>query len=175
MKYVVIIAALFLSGCFGSEGTGDLKAYVKSTLNKPRGRIEPIPVFKPYEFFNYSASGMRSPFELPQLVVEDVQVRVGEHVAPDFDRPKEHLEQFPVGQLSMVGTLERTDGILWALVRDGDGGVVRVKEGNHMGQNYGEITEISEYKINLLEIVPDGLGGWLKRPRTIPLDGLGGE
>ena len=44
-----------------------------------------------------------------------------------------------------------------------------------MGQNYGEITEISEYKINLLEIVPDGLGGWLKRPRTIPLDGLGGE
>ena len=35
MKYVVIIAALFLSGCFGSEGTGDLKAYVKSTLNKP--------------------------------------------------------------------------------------------------------------------------------------------
>ena len=152
-KITLMLIPLFLSGCFGGDDMGDLKAYVKTTLNKPRGRIEPIPVFKPYEFFNYSASGLRSPFELPQIEMEEVKIRIGEQITPDFERPKEHLEQFPVGQLAMVGTIEKGDGILWALVRDGEGGVVRVRAGNHMGQNYGEITDVSEYKIKLIEII----------------------
>ena len=173
--FVIVTALALLAGCSASGDLQVLQAFKNTTLSKPRGRIEPIPVFKPYEFFSYSAAGMRSPFELPVLEGEKIQIRVGEQITPDFDRPKEHLEQYPVSQLKMVGTLERDDGVLWALVRDGDGGVVRVKEGNYMGQNYGKISAVSEYKINLLEIVPDGNKGWIKRPRTIPLDGLAGE
>jgi type IV pilus assembly protein PilP len=75
----------------------------------------------------------------------------------------------------MVGTLARDDGVLWALIKDGDNSVVRVKEGNYMGQNHGRILSISEYRINLIEIVPNGLGGWIERPRTLALEGLGGE
>jgi type IV pilus assembly protein PilP len=44
-----------------------------------------------------------------------------------------------------------------------------------MGQNHGRVTSISEYGINVVEIVPNGLGGWLERPRTLALEGLAGE
>ncbi|WP_430460406.1 pilus assembly protein PilP [Thalassolituus sp. LLYu03] len=177
MKRFVCLCLLAgsLLGCGGDSDVSDLKKFVDTTLNRPRGRIEPIPVFKPYEYFNYSAAGLRSPFELP--IIEDTQVEVqqGADIHPDMDRPKEHLEQYALGSLAMVGTLTRADGVLWALVRDGDGSVVRVKEGQYMGQNFGRIISIGDYKINLIEIVPNGMGGWIERPRTVALEGLGGE
>ena len=175
LPLVLASVSVLLSACSGSSDTADLKRFVDDTLNKPRGRIEPIPVFKPYEFFSYSAAGLRSPFELPVIVDTEISVQAGSNIRPDLERPKEHLEQYALGALSMVGTLARDDGVLWALVKDGDNSVVRVKEGNYMGQNHGHILSISEYRINLIEIVPNGIGGWIERPRTLALEGLGGE
>ncbi|WP_260998224.1 pilus assembly protein PilP [Thalassolituus hydrocarboniclasticus] len=175
MLLLTIMVSVFLAGCSGSSDTADLKRFVDDTLNKPRGRIEPIPVFKPYEFFSYSAAGLRSPFELPVVADAEINLQPASDIRPDLERPKEHLEQYTLGALTMVGTLARDDGVLWALVKDGDDSVVRVKEGNYMGQNHGRILSISEYRINLIEIVPNGIGGWIERPRTLALEGLGGE
>ncbi|MCA6062729.1 pilus assembly protein PilP [Thalassolituus marinus] len=173
--FALLPVLLMLTGCSGSSDTSDLKRFMDDTLSKPRGRVEPIPVFKPYEFFSYSAAGLRSPFELPVVDATDVQIQVGSDVKPDFERPKEHLEQYAMAELAMVGTLMREEGALWALVRDGDGGVVKVKTGQFMGQNHGRIVAVTDYKINLIEIVPNGQGGWIERPRTLALEGLGGE
>ncbi len=165
-----------LQGCSGSADVGDLKQFTRSVLSKPRGRIEPIPVFKPYEYFSYSAAGLRSPFDLPVVIDTSLSLsQPSSNVRPDFDRAKEHLEQFPLSELDMVGTLTGLDGILWALVRDGDGSVIRVQEGYFMGQNHGNIISIAENRLNLIEIVPNGLGGWVERPKTIVLEVLGGE
>jgi len=165
-----------LQGCMGSADTGDLEQFKRSVLSKPRGRIEPIPVFKPYEYFSYSAAGLRSPFDLPIVVDTTLAVvQANSNVRPDFDRPKEHLEQFSLAELSMVGTLKGIDDVLWALIKDGDGGVIRVKEGYFMGQNHGNIISIAANRLNLIEIVPNGLGGWVERPKTIALEGLGGD
>ena len=173
---VMAAATLLLQGCADASNTDDLQQYVKATLAKPRGRIEPIPVFKPYEYFSYSAAGLRSPFELPVVVDSLLENNApASNVRPDFDRPKEHLEQYPLGDLRMVGSIEGSDGVLWALIRDGDGSVVRVQEGYYMGQNHGRILQINENRINLQEIVPNGLGGWLERPKTIALEGIGGD
>ncbi|MBE0483157.1 MAG: pilus assembly protein PilP [Bacterioplanes sp.] len=172
----ITLAVGLLTGCSSSADTRDLKQFVDDTLSKPRGRIEPIPVFKPYEFFSYSAAGLRSPFELPVVVDTSIAVKSDlASVRPNLDRPREHLERFPIGDLSMVGTMQGAEGALWALIRDGSGGVVRIKTGQYIGQNHGRITDISEYRINLIEIVPNGLGGWIERPRTLALVGLGGE
>jgi type IV pilus assembly protein PilP len=38
-----------------------------------------------------------------------------------------------------------------------------------MGQNDGRITDISSSKIDITEIVPDGLGGFMKRPAALGL------
>jgi type IV pilus assembly protein PilP len=68
----------------------------------------------------------------------------------------------------MVGTLEK-DGETYALVLDERGGVHRVQIGDYMGTNWGQIQDISIARIDLIEIVADGAGGWLRRPRSIEL------
>lgn len=174
--FLLAIPLLFgLVGCSSSQNTADLKEFVQETLNKPRGVIEPIPVFKPYEYSSYSASGLRSPFDLP--VVEEVEVlsQQGDNIQPDMERRREHLESYAIGALSMVGIMQKEDGVMWALVKDGDNSVVPVKSGNYMGQNHGRITDISEQRMQIIEIVPNGMGGWIERPRTLAVDGLVGE
>ena len=45
----------------------------------------------------------------------------------------------------------------------------RVLPGNHLGQSDGRITAIEEGKIALIEIVPDGMGGFIERPAAVAL------
>ena len=47
--------------------------------------------------------------------------------------------------------------------------VHRVKVGDYLGRNHGRITGIEENRVDVVEIVPDGEGGWLERPRTLSL------
>ena len=91
-------------------------------------------------------------------------------VEPNLDRPREVLENFDLKELSMVGTLQGPTGNLFALIRDNSGGIHRVRAGNYMGQNYGRIVGVSETRIELIEIVPNGSGGWVERPRSLSLD-----
>ncbi len=144
------------------------------TRAKPRGHVEPLPEFKAYEAFSYSAADRRAPFEPPvdvQLTMVDEQPV--SDVEPDLDRPREVLENFDLKSLTMVGTLQGgVEGNLFALVRDDMGGIHRVRTGNYMGgQNYGRIVGVSETRIELIEIVPNGRGGgWVERPRSLSLD-----
>jgi type IV pilus assembly protein PilP len=87
---------------------------------------------------------------------------------PDPNRPRETLESFPLDTLRMVGTLSGPTGA-FGLVQSSDGLVHRVSVGNHMGQNYGRITAINDSEIQLVEIIPDGLGGFLERPAGVGL------
>ncbi|MCB1693939.1 MAG: pilus assembly protein PilP, partial [Pseudomonadales bacterium] len=52
------------------------------------------------------------------------------------------------------------------------GGVHRVQVGDFMGTNWGKIESINDTRIDLTEIVSDGQGGWLRRPRTLELKGV---
>lgn len=67
----------------------------------------------------------------------------------------------------MVGTLSNETG-MYALV-SGAGGVHRLKVGDYLGRNYGRVVNIGESAIEVVEIVPDGEGGWIERPRTLTL------
>ncbi|MFC3152394.1 pilus assembly protein PilP [Litoribrevibacter euphylliae] len=151
----------------------DIKAYMADIKSKPHGQIEPLPEFHAYEAFTYQANELRSPFSKP-VVVEVMETTVKESINlfPDFDRTKEYLERFAITTLSMVGTLSREQGFLWALISDENGDVHRVKVGNYLGQNHGQITDVTELGIQVLEIIPDGDGGWIQRPRAIQIEGL---
>ena len=39
----------------------------------------------------------------------------------------------------------------------------------YLGKNHGRIVATTETKIAITEIVPNGVGGWIERPRTIKL------
>ena len=159
-----LIGIVLLSGC--GRDFSDLDAFMAETKARPSGTIEPIPVFKPYESFTYSAQSLRAPFDIP--VPQSDRFVTGKEVKPDLGRAREFLERFNFESLSMVGTLEQK-GTLWALIGDGEGGVHRVRVGNYLGKNHGKIVEISETEISVQEIVPSGTGGWIARPRTIKL------
>jgi type IV pilus assembly protein PilP len=42
--------------------------------------------------------------------------------------------------------------------------------GNYMGQADGKITDITPSKISVIEIVPDGLGGYMERRASLGLN-----
>jgi type IV pilus assembly protein PilP len=54
-------------------------------------------------------------------------------------------------------------------VQTRDGLIHRVLPGNHLGQNDGRVMTVSDARITLIEIIPDGLGGYLERPAALAL------
>jgi len=117
---------------------------------------------RPYVSHEYMMADRRSPF---------LQSLAGENPTgprPDSARPREYLEQFPLDTLKMVGTLRLGAGN-YGLVQTKDGLIHRVLPGNHLGQNDGRVMSVNDAKIMLVEIVPDGLGGYLERPAALAL------
>jgi type IV pilus assembly protein PilP len=163
VRTIVAVAVLATAaGC--SDDTDELRAKIAEIKARPGGRIDPLPEVKPYETFAYPASDERSPFEpgMPASATGPNAIR------PDSSRPREFLEQFSLDTLRMVGTL-KLQGRIYGLVQTKDGLVHRVLPGNHLGQSDGRITAIEEGKISLIEIVPDGMGGFVERPAALGL------
>ncbi|WP_101758333.1 pilus assembly protein PilP [Oceanicoccus sp. KOV_DT_Chl] len=167
---VLLILSLGLTACGGAD-LQDLDDFMAEKKSRPAGIIKPIPVFKAYKTFSYSASSLRAPFEKPIEVTEITRLQMKSNVKPDPNRTKEYLEQFDLGSLAMVGTLEQGD-TLWALIQDEQGGVHRTKISNYIGRNHGRIIEATETYLSVIEIVPNGVDGWVERPRTIKLKTL---
>lgn len=164
---ITAAACLALGGCTWGGNHSDLQSWIEEVKSRPQGAIEPLPPLRTYDAFVYNVTAKRSPFDAP----EDVKVIVQQgdpKVQPDWGREKEYLETFNLDSLSMVGTLNK-NGTFWALVKDGVGGINRVTVGNYMGKDHGKIVSASATKIDMVEIVSDGLGGWLQRPRTLKL------
>jgi type IV pilus assembly protein PilP len=163
------IAAVIVGAALSACGTAnnDLRAYIDEVKARPGGRIEPLPAVEPAPTFAYEAGVRRSPFmpDAPQRRLSNDPNAVE---GPDRNRPREFLEQFPLDTLRMVGTLADRRAS-FGLVQTTDGLVHRVTVGNHMGQNYGRVVAISDSEIQLVEIISDGLGGYLERPAAIGL------
>ena len=176
MKNLVFISFIFLTACFGGGDISDLEVFVADTTAKPKGRIKPLPEFQPYSSFVYGASGLRSPFESP-VAYSEMATNVASMVnAPDAARRKDVLERYPLGELSLVGTLSKGENAsLSALVKTISGSVHVVTAGQYMGKNNGRILNISEAQLDLIEVVPNGSGGWISRPHSLGLNESAGE
>ena len=167
LRYIAPLAAMLLAGC--AQDMSDLEAYVADIKARKSSKVEPLPQIRQYEPFEYVGIGRRDPFE-PQRPIGPVAGAGSPENAlrPDLNRNREPLEEFPLDGLRMVGPL-RTPAGTFALIREPEGIVHRVSYGNYMGQNYGKITSISEAEVQMEEIIPDGFGGYMKRPASIAL------
>jgi len=119
--------------------------------------------------FIYDADDSRDPFR-PQIDESDILADADDYSGPrpEATRRREALENFPVDALKMVGLLQQKKQI-WGLVRDPDGMIHRVQPGNYAGQNHGKIIKVSDTKINIVELVPDGLSGWVNREAQLAM------
>lgn len=171
---LALTLALLLAACTGEE-FGDLKAELKDKTKDMRGRIEPLPVVKPYEPVPYKAFDQPDPFSTAkiELVTKSAGTGGGGGLKPDLNRPKEPLEAYPLESLRMVGVLMQKRAS-YALVK-ADTGLYRVGVGNYMGQNFGLITGITDSQIQLRELIQDAVGDWTERQSTLQLQEVGGK
>lgn len=159
---LVAAVALSLSAC--TRGSRDLEAWVAEVKARPAPPLDPLPVMKQFETFEYAAQDLRDPFSQP---IPDRDG--GNALRPDPNRRKEVLEAFPLDSLNMVGTIGEGGGVV-GLVMGPDRVTHRVRSGNYLGLNDGRITAVFEDRIEIVELVPDGAGGWLERPAKIALE-----
>lgn len=167
-RLCVLLIAVAATGCARSITSTpgeapNLEKWVADVQARPAPALEPLPVMQQFETFEYAAQTLRDPFSDAWSNVD------GGGLRPDPNRRKETLEQYPLDSLDMVGTIGKGAGLI-ALVMAPDKVTYRVRPGAYLGQSDGRITGVHEDRIELVELVPDGAGGWLERPASIALE-----
>ena len=178
---LTLMAALIaLVGCAQRDLT-EVQQFVENTKRTtPIKKPDPPPEIKPYTPFAYTAQGIKDPFlvapfaqeEELEMTREAAAVLSGNYtgVRPDPNRVREELEKYSLGSLKMMGTFRMGSGRdLWALVLAPDGVVHRVQKNNYLGTNHGKILNVTEQRVDLKEIVPDGPGRWQERDAFLSL------
>lgn len=164
--YWVMGASLFLAGC-GGEEFQDLRDFVKNAGADMRGKVEPPPEIKPYEPFNYdNSTSIQDPFKPRKTDLKNAG-QAGQN-QPNLERPKEELEEFPLENLKMVGYLQQAKSG-YAVIRSPNSKLHRVRVGNYMGLNFGQIISVTDTEIKVKEMVQDGAGDWSERESTLQL------
>lgn len=162
----VLLVALLLSAC-GGEEFQDLRDFVNNAGADMRGKVEPPPDIKPYEPFAYdNSTSLPDPFQ-PRKAEKRDKGGSGQN-QPDFSRPKEELEDYPLESFRMVGYLFQK-GVGHAVIRSAEGKIYRVRAGNYIGLNFGQITSISETELKIKEMVQDSAGDWTERESSLQL------
>lgn len=164
--YLLLIATFLLQAC-GGEEFQDLQDFVKNSGADLRGQVDPAPEIKPYEPFPYdNSASLPDPFKPRKQEKKDMK---GSGLnQPDMTRPKQELEEFPLESMKMVGYL-RKGNVGNAIIRSSEGKLHRVKVGNYVGLNFGQIISITETEVKIKEMVQDGAGDWLDRESSLQL------
>ncbi len=173
-RWLRVVGATLMMLALGACGRGitstpgdapNLEKWVADVRARPAPPLDPLPVMQQFETFEYAAQDIRDPFS-------DAWSNPnagGTGLRPDPNRRKEPLEQYPLDSLDMVGTIGAGGGLV-ALVMAPDRVTHRIRPGAYLGQSDGRVTSVHEDRIELVELVPDGAGGWLERPASIALE-----
>lgn len=163
---MICLSLMVMTAC-STDSHGDLSSYVQEVKARKAGRIPPLPEIKVYGAYTYKRDDLRDPFKVAEEEAV-LDTAGGDGLQPDMQRNREPLESFPLDSLRFVGHMEQ-EGRVWAVVTAPDALVYRVEEGNYVGQSFGRIVRISESQIDIREIVPNGLGGWVERDAILTL------
>jgi type IV pilus assembly protein PilP len=160
--FLLVGAVLALAGC--TRGMSDLRDWVAQEKAKRGAPIPPLPVIKTFETFTYSDQDKRDPFS-----ASPDELNQNNGPRPDEGRARQPLEAYSLDSLRMVGTIG-LGATMEALIKDPGGVIHRVHANEYMGQNYGRITAISSDRVDLVELVSNGNGGWMERPASVALE-----
>lgn len=164
----VVSAVAALSGC-SLGGETELQQWMAEARQGARSSVRPVPEPKVFTPQAFDTRGMVDPFDPQKIAVKQARPE-GKPTGlggPNMNRRREALEAFPLDQVRMVGMIQRAGSNI-ALLESG-GTVHMARVGNHVGQNFGLITGISETEVQLKEIVQDAAGDWVERPARLEL------
>jgi type IV pilus assembly protein PilP len=170
MRYLLLtLMGLVLSGCNQGADISDLQDFTEMAFRDHIPEVDPLPALLPLAVFIYTASGLPDPFDTENLKeqVKDLP-GVNDESGPDRSRRKEPLEAFPIDGLKLVGILAQ-HGEQWAVVRAPDKSVHRVRQGNYMGVNNGEIIAVNDSDVYVTELVKNPVGRWEEKEAKLIL------
>lgn len=153
-----------LAACSGGEHE-DLRQWMDAATRDIKGRIPPLPPAATYEAVAYEGAGLLDPFRPSKI--EPERRGGGGGVQPDFNRPREPLEAYPLESLRYVGVMVRKNQA-YAIIQ-AESALHQVRTGNYMGQNFGVVTKINETEVALRELVQDPTGDWVERTSSLQL------
>jgi len=165
---LIIGMPLLLAGC-GDSDVQEVRAWMKLTDSQAHVAVTPLSEPKTFIPFAYASADAIDPFNPNKLLAELARAAraSGKGLKPDLDRPKEQLEAFPLDTIKMVGVLQK-GGLIFAQLQI-DRSYYQVKTGQHIGQNFGLITSVTENSITIKEIVQDASGDWVERMSKLEL------
>ncbi|PKH01125.1 pilus assembly protein PilP [Psychromonas sp. MB-3u-54] len=169
MRFFIILLMSFpLFSCVDTD-LDDLNRFVVETKTKNHPLDDKVPTFKQINPLSFTQAAGRNPFSEPKAEVVTAIVNVPKSCPqPNLNRKKQALEMYSLDNLTMRGTV-LVDQVLWGLVKVTKGELYKVKPGYYLGLNHGKIVNITEDKIDLLELAVDRDGCWQERITKIML------
>jgi type IV pilus assembly protein PilP len=171
-RWIAALCLLPLLAACGDAVDADLNTWMAEQKAQTRPRVKPLSEPKQFTPAAYMQADSVDPFsadKLTQALQRDTtRTTVNTALlAPEQARRKEALEAFPLDNLVMVGSLQK-GGRPVALVKVG-AMLYQVRAGEHVGQNYGLVTAVTETEIRIREIVQDPGGDWIERNVSLQL------
>jgi type IV pilus assembly protein PilP len=163
-----LVLGLLLGGC-GDGDVREVQAWMDKTRAETQPHVQPLSAPKDFIPYAYTANDATDPFSQNKLLVELARqaANSSSKYKPDMERRKELLENYPLDTMHMVGVIEK-GGTTYALIQI-DNAVHQVRTGQHLGQNYGLVTGVSESAISIKETVQDAAGEWVERMAKLEL------
>ena len=160
---ILVAVLIWLGGCADEHAFQDLREFmhrVQQTSVPPGPTLAPVQEYQP---FIYAAAHLPSPFVV-STGTATAAARAGREtdVMPPAHHVKQHLESFPLAELALVGILSN-ERVTVALIKDGKARVHRVQPGSYLGNQWGQVTRITDTSIHIKEILADGEGGWFEK------------
>lgn len=169
---VLISLVLFALSACGTAPEDELRQWMADQKSQTHPKVAPLPEPKQFKPETYSQSTEVEPFSNLKLTValkkaSSFAPAGGALLAPELARRKEPLEDFPLDAMALVGSMIR-QGKPVALITVNKL-LYQVHPGEHLGQNYGLITKITETEVTLREIIQDAGGEWIERTASLQL------
>lgn len=168
MALAVICACLV--GCADAPEE-DLQSWMMQLRNANPPTVQTVEPPKRFDPQSYAAQTGVDPFVIQRLIGasrgEASQSGNAQLLEREQSRKKDPLESYPLDALTMVGSL-RKNGKQVALMKT-DKLIYQVQAGEHMGQNFGKITKVTDTEVMLREIVQDAAGEWIERQTSMQL------
>jgi len=163
---VPALMALLLAGC-GDSDVREVRTWMEETKAQTKPSVKPLPESKEFVPYAYNQAQAPDPFSADKLAGPGAQAQQPNKAQPDLDRPREALENYPLDTMRMVGMMQK-GGVSFALVQI-ERSVYRVRAGQHLGQNFGQVTRVTPDATEIREMVQDAGGDWVERISKLEL------
>ena len=169
-KLFACLAILGLAGC-GGDDHGDIKQWMAEQSVGLAGNVKQPPPLVPPPVVSYSAKDLEPPFSPAKIRAKEFGLM--DKNSPAYGRAPEYLENFPLESLRLIGVVGY-GGKMFALIQSPEK-PKHVTVGNYMGPNFGEITEITNSEVRIVERVKDANDEWVKRNKVLYLQQAEGD